>query len=113
LTARGGMIYYQRRVGKRRIRFSTETNDWEQASAVARLYEEKKGIGHPGFVIVESPKLREFAKRHIEEDTGLLAATTLVGRRQPLSEGGPIMPFLGDRRIDEITGPVLREWWGA
>ena len=43
LTARSGVIYYQRRVSGRRIRFSCETNDWEEAVAVARLYEERKG----------------------------------------------------------------------
>ena len=34
LTARGGVIYYERVVGARRIRFSCETDDWNVAAAV-------------------------------------------------------------------------------
>ena len=45
VTARGGVIYNQRREGGKRIRFSCKTNDWEEAVAVARLHEERKGIG--------------------------------------------------------------------
>ena len=45
LTARGGIIYYQRRVDGKRIRFSCVTDDWNEAAAVARLYEEKTGTG--------------------------------------------------------------------
>ena len=35
LFARGGVIYYQRRVGGKRIRFSCKTDDWPEAAAVA------------------------------------------------------------------------------
>ena len=34
LTARGGVIYYQRDVGGRRVRFSCQTDDWEVAASV-------------------------------------------------------------------------------
>jgi integrase len=121
LTARGGRIYYQRRVGKRRIRFSCETDDWETAAQAARLYEERKGIGRPGFVIVEAPTLRAFAKRYLEEDTGHLAETTLHDRRRYLAardeetgeEDGRLMAALGDLRLDALDARRLREWWNA
>ena len=45
LTARGGVIYYQRVVDQRRVRVSTKTDDWDEAAAVRDLYEERKGIG--------------------------------------------------------------------
>ncbi len=32
LIARGGVIYYQRRVGGKRIRFSCRTDDWSVAA---------------------------------------------------------------------------------
>jgi hypothetical protein len=47
LFARGGVIYYQRRVGGKRIRFSCKTDDRGKAASVAQLYEEKKGTWRP------------------------------------------------------------------
>jgi len=61
LRARGGLIQYRRMVAGKLVRFSTNTDDWDAAAAVARLYEERKGIGRPGVVIVESPTLATFA----------------------------------------------------
>src|SRR5262249_34387343 len=114
LTALERLIYYQRRIGKKRIRFSTKTNDWEEASSVARLYEEKKGIGRPGCVIVESPTLRDFATRYLEQDAAAaLAPSTLASQTYHLSENGPILPMLGGRRLDEISRAILHEWWIA
>ena len=121
LTARDGVIYYQRRVGKRRIRFSCTTDDWETAAATARLYEEKKGIGRPGFVIVEAPTLRAFTKRYLDEDTAHLAETTLRDRRRYLAQrdeetgekDSRLLAALGDLRLDEIDPPRLRAWWNA
>ena len=40
LTVRKGVIYYQRRVGGKRVRSSCKTDDWQEAAAVARLYED-------------------------------------------------------------------------
>ena len=59
LTARSGVIYYQRRVNGKRIRFSCETNDWGAAAAVARLYEERKGFGRLPFASIEVPRFAE------------------------------------------------------
>ena len=46
LVSRGAVIYYERVTDGRRIRFSTETSDWDQAAAVRDLYEERRGIGN-------------------------------------------------------------------
>jgi hypothetical protein len=113
LTARGGVIYYQRRVGGTRVRFSCNTNDWQEAAAVARLYEERKGIGRLPFVAVEVPTFREFAKRYLEEDTAHLAPTTLTDRKRYLDPDGRLLSALGSLRLDEIDPPRLREWWNA
>ena len=32
LTVRNGVIYYQRRAGGKRIRFSCNTDDWDEAA---------------------------------------------------------------------------------
>ncbi len=111
LFARSGVIYYQRRVGGKRIRFSCNTDDWQEAAAVARLYEERKGIGRLPFATVEVPTFREFAERYLEEDTGHLAETTLADRRVYLGKKGHLLSAFGDLRLDEIGVPQLRLWW--
>lgn len=113
LTARGGVIYYQRRVGGKRIRFSCDTDDWSEAAAVARLYEERKGIGRLPFVSVEVPTFREFAKRYLDEYTAHLAPTTLIDRKRYLGEDGPLITAFGSNRLDELDVPRLRAWWNA
>ena len=113
LTARAGVIYYQRRVGGKRIRFSCKTDDWQKAAAVAHLYEERKGIGRLPFATVEVPTLRDFAKRYLEEDTGHLAPSTLTDRKRYLDPDGRLISSLGSLRLDEIDPPRLREWWNA
>ena len=44
LTARAGVIYYQRRVHGKRVRFSCQTDDWERAAAVARRLREAETL---------------------------------------------------------------------
>jgi len=113
LTARGGVIYYQRRVRGKRIRFSCETNDWDAASAVARLYEERKGFGRLPYATVEVPRLAEFATRYMEEDTSHLAETTRIERAKLLKAEGPILSVLGERQLSDVTPAILREWWSV
>ena len=113
LTARGGVIYYQRRVGNRRIRFSCKTDTWDEAAAVARLYEEKKNIGTLPFATVEVPTFGEFAQRYLEEDTSHLAATTLVDRIGYLQPPGPLVSYFSTYRLDEIGAPLIRSWWNG
>ena len=111
LFLRAGMIYYARVIGGKRIRFSCKTNDWERAATRVRLYEERKGIGRPGFVIVESPTFKAFAKRYLDEDTHHLAPTTKAERASLLREDGPLMASFAAKRLDEITPAMLLEWW--
>ena len=80
LTKRGGMIYYQRVVNGARVRFSCETTDWSVAAQVRDLYEARKGIGRLPAPILESPTLRDFARRYLKEDTRHLAASTRSDR---------------------------------
>jgi len=113
LFARGGVIYYQRRVGGKRIRFSCKTDDWGKAAGVAQHYEEQKGIGRLPFSAVEMLTFRDFAKRYLKEDTGHLAPTTLTDRKRYLDPEGRLLSALGNLRLDELDPPRLREWWNA
>ena len=114
LTRRAdGFLYYERVSNGRRLRFSTKERDWEAAAATRDAYERRKGIGRLGALPAESPRLRDFAPRYLREDTGHLAATTRRDRPYYLAEGGPLLRFLGDRRLDEISPALLREWWNV
>ncbi|MCZ7618763.1 MAG: hypothetical protein M5U32_10825 [Myxococcota bacterium] len=114
LTRRAdGCIYYERVSNGRRIRFSTEEREWEAAVQTREAYERRKGIGRLGAPTPEAPRLRDFAPRYLREDTGHLAATTRRDRPYYLAEGGPLLRFLGDRRLDEISPALLREWWNV
>ena len=86
LTARSGVIYYQRRVSGKRIRFSCETDDWQEAAAVRDLYEARKQIG-VGSGFVEAPRFHEAAERYLREATGHLAASTKEDRESLLGVG--------------------------
>ncbi len=111
LTARSGVIYYQREVGGTRIRFSTATTDWNQAAAVRDLYEQRKGIGTAAFSTAEIPTFSEFSERYLAEDTSHLAPTTRSDLDSYLRESGPLLGFFGGDRLVEISVPRLREWW--
>lgn len=106
-----GIIYYARLLDGRRVRFSTKQTEWDRAAAVRSEYEARKGIGSLGAPPLESPRLRDFAPRYLLEDTGHLAATTRRDRPYYLAPDGPLLRFLGERRLDEITPALLREWW--
>jgi len=120
--------YYKRLIYGKRIRFSCETTDLETARRRRDLYESRRGIGRVPVPILESPTLREFAKRYLREDVGHLAASTrgdrgvyLKARTEPdeLAHGaepvtdGVLMQHLGDVRLDAITAARLREFWVA
>ncbi len=76
LVLRGTAIYYERVVDGSRIRFSTETSDWDQAAAVRDLYEKRRGIGKLPLRPADIPTFEEFAERYLDEDTQHLARTT-------------------------------------
>jgi len=115
LTKRGGIWYYARVADGRRVRISLNTGSLEKARARRDAYEEESGIGRPGagFLTPDAPTLAEFAERYLAEDSDHLAATTRKHRESDLAEDGPILPMLGEHRLDEITPALLREWWGV
>jgi len=113
LTARGGVVYYERLIDGKRHRFSCRTDDWKVAVAVRDEYEQRKGIGKGTALLIKVPSFREFADRYLKEDTSHLAATTQDDRESHLREDGPLMAFFGERKLDEITPPHLREWWNV
>ena len=109
LTARSGVIYYQRVAGGKRIRFSCETRNWNEAAAVRDLYEEKRNISRFPSISSEVPTFAEFAKRYLDEDTQHLAATTRSDRDSYLREEGPLMAHFGARRLDEISRLLVQK----
>ena len=111
LHSRGGVIYYERVAHGRRIKLSAKTPDWDEAAAFRDLYEARKGIGTRVPILHKVPTFAEFAERYLAEDTGHLAATTRVDVESYLREHGPLITHFGDRRLDDISGPRLREWW--
>ena len=111
LSPRRGAIYYERLWNGRRYCFSTKTADLDQAAAVRDLYEEQKGIGKTLFMASEIPKFQEFAKRYLEEDTGHLASTTRKERARELGADGPLVPYFGSIKLDEISASDIRQWW--
>ena len=113
LYARAGVIYYERVAHGRRIRISTKTNSWDEAASFRDLYEDAKGIGRVPFFGGQVPLFSDFAERYLTEDTAHLAPTTQRDRKSYLREDGPLVRFFGPRRLDEVTPPLLREWWNA
>jgi len=84
LTKRGGVIYYQRVVDGRRLRFSCETGDWEEAARVRDLYEARRRIGTRHPIIVECPRFAELAKQYLEAE-----------KRRAQSDGEGLARFAG------------------
>jgi integrase len=115
LYARAGScsIYYQRHVDDLRVRFSTMTDDWDQAAAVRDLYERRRGVGTAMFLAATVPSFGEAAERYLRESTGHLAATTQSDRALFLGPNGLITRYWGGTRIDQITKGALLEWWAT
>ncbi len=108
------VIYYEREHKGKRLRFSTKTADREEAVAIRDLYERQRGLteGVP-LDPKQAPRFEDFAKRYLAEDISELAHTTQQDRESYLKPEGPLMPFFGALRLDEITPAKLREWWGV
>ena len=109
----GDAIYYQRAIDGKRTRHSTGTSDWNGAAAWRDLYEDGMGVGQFPSVLWRVPTFADFAPRYFEEETHHLSATTRRDRRSYLREDGPLLRFFGDRPLDAISVPLLREWWNA
>jgi integrase len=109
---RGGVIYYERVVNGRRIKFSTKSTNWTEAAAFRDLYEERKALGSSAALSAKIPRFAEFAERYLEEDTGHLAPTTRRDRKHSyLRPDGLLLSFFGSQRIDDIDVPMIRGWW--
>ena len=108
LTAFRESVYYSRTVNGRRYWVNFKTQDWGDAALMRERFEEQEGVEmRRGDV----PRLRAFAQRYLAEDTDKLAATTVRERKRQLGERGFLMPHLGEKRLDEITPEMLRQWW--
>ena len=106
-------IYYQRCIGERRVRFSTKTDDWDQAVAVRDLYEKNRGLGGARFFTISVPRFGEAAERYLSEAIGHLATTTQSDRTVLLRPTGLLTLYWGSTRIDQISKAALLEWWAA
>ncbi|MCH8083366.1 MAG: site-specific integrase [Myxococcales bacterium] len=110
LTARSGVIYYERKVDCRRIRFSTATADWNEAASVRDLYERRKGIGTPK-QILDVPRFRDAAERYLREGMAHLSASTREDRESLLGTNGILTKHFGGLRLDDIGRGSLLVWW--
>ena len=111
LFARGGVIYYQRRVKGRRTKLSTKTADWEEVAAFRDLYEREKGIGVLPFLPDDVPTFAELAERYLKRGTAHLAETTRDDRTYLLAPTGRLVNHFGGMPVDEIRKRHLVEWW--
>ena len=112
LYRRGRVVYYDRVVDGSRHRFSTKTDDWDEAAAVRDHYEAGVKLGILPLTTLSVPSFGEFAQRYLEEDTSHLAPTTRRDRHSYLREDGPL-GFFKNVPIDEIDPPLLLRWWTA
>ena len=113
LFARGDVIYYRRLVGKRRIKLSTKTSNWEEAAAFRDLYEREKGIGRLPFLPDDVPTFAELAERYLKQGTAHLAETTRDDRRYLLAPTERLVARFGQMPVDEIRKRHLLEWWNT
>lgn len=109
LTARAGTIYYQRVSNGRRIRFSTETDDWELAAIVKAEYEGSTGAGPT--LDLKIPTFGELVERYLREGVGHLAPSTLYDRKLLLRDDGPMRSYFDDWPADSIRKGDLVAWY--
>ena len=111
-----GAIWYGRVVAGRRYRVNTKFPDtdagWKDARLFRDEYEHQKGVGRS-----ERPRWRGADVRRARgallrrAEVLQLKPTTQADRRSHLAAGGPLLPALGRKRIDEITPDTLVAWW--
>jgi integrase len=108
------IIYYERCIGKRRIKLSTKTNDRDTAAAFRDAYEHKKGIGVRSLpLLLRAPTFAEAAERYLKEAAGHLAGSTREDRESMLGEAGRLTRYFGPMRLDRIDRPALLTWWAS
>jgi len=108
------VIYYQRRAvqGKRRVRFSCKTNDWDTAAAIRDAWEAKHGDQRSVGFLEAVPTFAEVAKRALAGMADL-KPTTRADRLGVLRPDGTLTAYFGDRPIDTIDLAALKDWWDA
>lgn len=111
LTMRDGVIYYDRVAHGRRFKISTKTASWEDAASFRDAFEAHEGIGKVPFFPGEVPRFADFAARYLAEATARLAGSTVEDRVKLLRPGGMVARYFERFRVDEITRPILLEWW--
>jgi len=116
LFARDGVIYYQRRVGKRRIRLSCATSIWDEAAAFRDLYEAEKGIGTAGYLhSLEPPTFAEVAEQFQKTSLHHYSESYRADMKRMLAGEGDtaasMVATLGPRPIDEIRKATLLDWY--
>ena len=104
------MIYYERKVDGRRIRFSTATSDWSEAVSVRDLYEKRKGIGTPKQTL-DATRFCDAAERYLREGRAHLSPSTRENRESLLGINGILTKHFGELRLDDIGRGSLLEWW--
>jgi integrase len=114
LSPRGSVIYYERVVptrsgGKRRIKVSTQTADWQEAATWRDRFELRTGIvrGQAGEAAPTFAKVAEECRGQL----GHLAPTTQDDRKRMLGADGPLVAAFGPTRVDSISRRDLIEWW--
>lgn len=108
LYARGGVIYYESERGGERVKFSTQTADWDEAAATRDVYLQRKAerAGRAA-----SPTFADLAGRYLEEATGHLSGTTRDDRERVLGPKGELVAYFGSTPAAEIRRATLLEWW--
>ena len=104
-------IWYERRLRGNRFRLDTETTSWQEAAERRDAYEDMKGVQGTRARRGQVPTFAEFTLRYLKEDTGHLLPTTRGDRYGYLRQSGPLLKHFGERRLDDITVGMLREWW--
>jgi integrase len=111
LTAVGRVIYVQRRMDGKRVRFSTETEDWSLAAKVRDAWEAENAGSRAHFLLREAPTFEAMAERYLAEAAAHLAPSTMEDRAGHLAEDGPILPTFGKMRVGEIGRRDILEWY--
>lgn len=98
--------------GRRKQRKSYGT-DKRAAEAALRAVNKRLREGTLGLAAKPTgPTLATYARVFLAEDTENLATRTRQGLESYLRRGGPLEELL-DKRLDELTAPLLRTWYAG
>jgi integrase len=108
LYARGPVIYVELVKDGERVRFSTESSNWDEAAAARDVYLQRKRerAGREA-----ASTFGELAARYLKEATAHLSGTTLDDRKRVLGPEGELVRYFGKMAGHEIRRATLLEWW--